>query len=60
MTVQRQALHHDRALRFRFARGQVPTLSTDDDAILGEIEIRQSDDIGAVDPDCIVRVREFL
>lgn len=56
----REAVLYDRALRFRFASGRALSLSTHHPGILGEIEIRQSDEIGFTEPHAAVRVRHIL
>jgi hypothetical protein len=58
--ILHEIVRYDRALRLRFAGGQVLTLSTRHGSILGAIEIRSGEEIGHVEPDARIEIRHTL
>ncbi len=55
-----EIVRYDRALRLRFAGGRALTLSSRHGSILGAIEIRSGEDIGAVRPHARIEIRHIL
>ena len=58
--VARETIRYDRALRFHGEGGNILTLSTRHGSILGDIEIRQSNDVGNVNAHALVATRLTL